>query len=86
MTYYSGMRQHISDHDLERYYLGQITAEAELASVEEHLLWCDECIDLAENAEAYVNCVRIALMRSGDEDRLKAKIAKQKGKRTPTTS
>jgi hypothetical protein len=28
---------HISDDDLERYYLGMITQEAELAPLEEHI-------------------------------------------------
>ena len=31
---------HISDDDLERYYLGMVKDEAELAPFEEHLLAC----------------------------------------------
>jgi hypothetical protein len=36
---------HIGDHDLERYYLGMIEEEAELAPFEEHLLACVECAE-----------------------------------------
>jgi hypothetical protein len=35
--------EHISDHDLERYHLGMVIDEPELAQVEEHLLGCAEC-------------------------------------------
>ena len=38
-VHYPGMDD-ISDHDLERYHLGMVKDEAELASIEEHLLWC----------------------------------------------
>jgi hypothetical protein len=38
---------HISDYDLERYYLGMVTDEQELAALEEHLLWCSACVDRA---------------------------------------
>jgi hypothetical protein len=41
---------HISDHDLERYYLGMLADEAELAVIEEHLTGCSQCIDAAEEA------------------------------------
>jgi len=32
------MNDHISDHDLERYHLGMVKDEAELAALEEHYL------------------------------------------------
>jgi len=32
--------EHISDHDLERYYLGMVTDEAELAPLEEPVMVC----------------------------------------------
>ena len=57
---------HISDHDLERYHLGMVTDEAELALLEEHLLWCGCCIDLAEAAAQYVDTVRAAACRLPD--------------------
>jgi hypothetical protein len=35
-------RHHITDSDLERYYLGTFQG-LELAMLEEHLLWCIPC-------------------------------------------
>jgi hypothetical protein len=49
---------HISEHDLERYHLGMIRTEAELAPFEEHLLACSECVDRAEEAADYVDAMR----------------------------
>jgi hypothetical protein len=43
--------QHISDEDLERYYLGMVTDESELAPLEEHLLACPPCVKRAEEAQ-----------------------------------
>jgi hypothetical protein len=40
--------QHISDEDLERYYLGMVKEESELAPLEEHLLACPHCVARAE--------------------------------------
>ena len=34
---------HISDYNLERYHLGMVTDEAELAALEEHYHGCPEC-------------------------------------------
>lgn len=51
---------HISDHDLERYHLGMVGDEVELAALEEHLLWCSPCIDRAEATAQYVDAVRAA--------------------------
>ena len=51
---------HISDHDLERYYLGMVTREEELAALEEHLLWCHPCIERAEETQNYVDAMRVA--------------------------
>lgn len=55
--------EHISDHDLERYYLGMIREGPELAALEEHLLWCGECVDRAEESDAYVDAIRAAIIR-----------------------
>ena len=52
---------HISDHDLERYYLGMVKDEAELASLEEHLLACPACVKRAESTQDYVDALRAAL-------------------------
>lgn len=46
---------HIDDHDLERYHLGMIRTEAELAPFEEHLLACAECAERAEEAADFVD-------------------------------
>jgi hypothetical protein len=54
--------EHISDHDLERYYLGMLTEEEELAPLEEHLLWCSSCLDRAEEAQDYVDAMRATLL------------------------
>ena len=49
---------HISDHDLERYYLGLIPQGPELDAFEEHLLACPKCVDQAEASDAYVDAIR----------------------------
>jgi hypothetical protein len=49
---------HIDDHDLERYHLGMVKDEAELAALEEHLLWCNACVDHAEATARYVDAGR----------------------------
>ncbi len=53
---------HISDHDLERYYLGMVTEESEVAELEEHLLWCKSCVTCAEEAQDYVDAIRQAII------------------------
>jgi hypothetical protein len=55
--------EHISDHDLERYYLGMVKDEKELEQLEEHLLACSECVVRARDAEDYVDALRVALLR-----------------------
>jgi hypothetical protein len=42
--------EHISDEDLERYYLGMVTDESELAPLEAHLLACSSCAERVEEA------------------------------------
>ena len=56
------LRDHISDHDLERYYLGMVTEEAELAPLEEHILCCPSCAEHAEETQDYVDAMRVALL------------------------
>jgi hypothetical protein len=51
---------HIDDHDLERYHLGMVKDQSELAALEEHLLWCGACGDRAEATARYVDAVRAA--------------------------
>jgi len=54
---------HISDHDLERYYLGMVKEETELATLEEHLLGCAECVARAEAVQGYVDAIRAGIIR-----------------------
>ena len=61
LRHYTGM-EHISDHDLECYQLGMMVDEAELTPFEEHLLACPGCIDRAENAAAYIDTLRAAII------------------------
>jgi hypothetical protein len=58
---------HITDHDLERYYLGMVTQEEELAPLEEHLLWCHSCVERVEETQEYVDLIRRAII-VGDFD------------------
>jgi hypothetical protein len=54
--------EHISDHDLERYYLRMVTKEKELAPLEEHLLCCHACVDRAERTKDYIDLMRRTLI------------------------
>jgi anti-sigma factor RsiW len=58
---------HISDHDLERYHLGMVKDEEELAALEKHYLGCPECAERAEKAAQYVDTFRAAII-TGDFD------------------
>ena len=40
--------------------------EAELASLEEHLMWCSPCIERAETTVQYVDAVRAAACDSAE--------------------
>ena len=53
---------HISEHDLERYHLGLVIDESELASLEEHLLICSGCVDRAEESDHTIDMIRQALI------------------------
>jgi hypothetical protein len=55
--------EHLSDTDLERYYLGLIPDGPELAELEEHLLRCGECVDQAEGTENYVDAIQAGIIR-----------------------
>jgi hypothetical protein len=54
--------QHITDHDLERYYLGMVNEEPELAALEEHVLACGSCAERVDQAQAYVDAMRVAAL------------------------
>ena len=54
---------HLSDEDLERYYLGMVADDSpDSARIEEHLLWCQECLDRCIATELYIDELRIALL------------------------
>ena len=50
---------HVTDHDLERYYLGMVH-EPELDAIEEHLIWCTPCVERAAETQDYVDLIRAA--------------------------
>jgi hypothetical protein len=54
---------HISDHDLERYHLGMVSDEEELAAIEEHYLGCPECAKRAEESTGYVDAIRAGIIQ-----------------------
>ena len=54
---------HVSQTDLERYYLGMVKDEAELAELEEHFLVCSACVDRAEEIQDYIDAIRVVLGR-----------------------
>ena len=56
------MAEHISDDNLERYALGEVEEEEEPATLEEHLLWCQGCLERVQETENYVNTIRVALL------------------------
>jgi hypothetical protein len=54
----------ISDHDLERCYLGMIVDERDLVVLEEHLIMCAECVERAQASDAYVDQIRATICSS----------------------
>lgn len=61
--------QHISEHDLERLYLGKVTSEEELARIGTHLFLCKQCVQLAEETQDFVDNVRVAILNFSDLER-----------------
>jgi len=53
---------HITDHDLERYYLGMVKDETELSALEEHILACGSCAKRADQVQDYVDAMRGAAL------------------------
>jgi len=49
---------HISEENLERYYLGAVS---DAPAIEEHLLWCHECQDRYSATAIFVDTMRAAL-------------------------
>jgi len=61
----SNRMTHISDDDLERYYLGMLSTTSKLAAMEEHLLVCPDCVVRAEEMQDYVDAIRAAIIVGG---------------------
>jgi hypothetical protein len=56
--------EHVTDHDMERHYLGMVPdGSPEERAIEEHLLWCRECVARAEESDHYVDGIRAAIIR-----------------------
>ena len=56
--------EHLTDDELERYYLGMIADDSpEQIRIEEHLLWCHDCQDRSIESREYVDVIRAALVR-----------------------
>ena len=55
---------HPSDDLLERYAMGVVRDEAELAPLEEHLLACPECVARAEREDDYVQSIKSSLRQT----------------------
>ncbi len=51
---------HIDEDELDRYFLGLVTADVDQARIEEHLLGCPDCVAAAEPAAKYANAMRAA--------------------------
>jgi len=56
---------HVCDDDLERYYLGLVTDESELAILEEHLLACAACVERMQETQDYVDAIRAGVIQGG---------------------
>ena len=50
---------HISDDELEAYYMGTV-AESELVRIVEHLVWCTNCLRRLDFTEGYIDAMRRA--------------------------
>ena len=61
------MEKHIEEKQFEAYAMNQLGG-SELASVEEHLLFCETCQDKLEAVERYVLAMRSAATRIRKED------------------
>ena len=70
-------QHHISTDDLERYHLKRVRG-LELAAIEEHLLWCHDCLDRMEATERFINLVRAGATWGGFEVELLAEELRPK--------
>jgi hypothetical protein len=61
--------RHITDHDLERYYLGMVIDKTKLAALEEHILACVSCAERADDTQQNVDAMRAASLDFEEEVR-----------------
>ena len=59
---------HVTDHDLERYYLGMVKDKTEFAVLEEHILACASCAARADEAQDYVDAMRGAAILVSEQE------------------
>ena len=57
--------EHLTTDELEAYYLGKVVSEIDLARIEEHLLWCHQCLDRIEAVERFIDMVRAGAVMGG---------------------
>ena len=65
---------HLCVDDLERHYLGMVRDKAELVIIEEHLLACPQCVELAEETAQDVDRIRQAIITGNFDLELDAKV------------
>jgi hypothetical protein len=70
--------KHIDEHDLERYHMGSVQ-EPESTCIEEHLLWCQTCLDRIEETGRFVDAMRAGAIRGGFENEFVAQDRPRKG-------
>jgi hypothetical protein len=58
---------HIPQDRLEKYVLDHVVYETELAEIEEHLLWCEYCLDYVEDMERFLKALKAGTKRGGFE-------------------
>ena len=58
--------QHLTTEELEEHHFGRI-AEPDLTRVEEHLLWCQHCIERAEAIDRFVARIQNGIIRGSFE-------------------
>ena len=56
---------HIPKDRLEKYVLDHILNETELAEIEEHLLWCEYCLDYVEDMERFLKALKVGTKLGG---------------------
>ena len=70
--------EHFSDIDLERYYLGMVKGKTALARLEEHALACPSCAGRAEEAQDYVDAIRVASILFSEKARYMGRVVRER--------